>query len=67
MCEPLVPALNTFGLAAHSIVSVCVLLVIVIYAFTSEYSYNHDILQKKILNLESRDKLLYIWSLIYFC
>lgn len=67
MCIPMVPAFNAFGLGAHSIVSLSILAVILVYPFISEYSYNHDILYKKILNLESRDKLLYIWSLIYFC
>ena len=60
MCVPLVPAFNTFGTAAHTIVSCTLMFVIVIYAIISEYSYNHEILSKKILNLESRDKLLYI-------
>jgi len=67
MCVPLVPAVNTFGLAEHSLVSLGILFLIVVYAIISEYTFQHDILYKKILNLESRDKLLYIWSLIYFC
>ena len=66
MCVPMVPAFNLFGLATHSLVSLTIMSVIVIYAVISKYSYNHEILYKKILNLESRDKLLYIWSLIYF-
>ena len=66
LCEPLVPALTTFGLVAHTIVSLAILGAIMVYAVMTDYTYHNPILFKKIINLESRDKLAYIWALIFF-
>lgn len=49
--EPLVPTLNTFGLLAHTLISVFISVVFMLYALTSEYSYRNEILYKKMINL----------------
>lgn len=51
LCEPLVPALNTFGLVAHTIVSLAILCVIMTYAIMTDYTYHNPLLFKKIINL----------------
>lgn len=51
LCEPLVPALTTFGLVAHTIVSLAILGAIMVYAVMTDYTYHNLILFKKIINL----------------